>query len=687
MFLNKEHLILEGSFEVKDMNMRLRVEEWGDNTVRVTASPKHSFDYKESVHGMEELEKNPPSTVLISQTDSTIELKNNKLKVVYDGDKLSFYNANALILTEYSRVPSQVRRTIGVDDHIPIKDEPTSSLNVTPYDFSYVDDGSYETQARFEGDAEEKIYGLGGYQEKHLNKNLGTYELMQRNSQTSIPFYLSNKNYGFVWNNASVGTATFSRNKKVWTSNNTDCVDYIITVADDPKGVINNYTAMTGRAPMVNSDVLGLWQSKLRYQTTEEVEEIYNGYKRRNIDLSVLVIDYFHWTDDGDFEFDYNYWSNIDKLSQRLKDNGTRLMVSLWPTVTESSKYYSYYKNNQLLIKSINSEEKIFDGKDILDFSNPLTKKTLKNLLDKNYKSLEIDMFWADQAEPEMDNYRHANYALFQGKLDKVGNKYPYHYVKAISTKDEGSQTTSALPILIRSAWFNSQKHGALAWSGDIESSFESLQRQIQISISMGVAGAPWWTSDIAGFHSGDSESASFKELMVRWFQFATFSPILRMHGDRQPHTQRIGDSGGGKRTSGGPNEIWSFGEEVENILIRFINIREKLKDYILSVYEESHEKGYPIIRPLFLEYPDDPNAWEETSTFMLGEDLLVSPVVKEGMTEMPVYLPKGSKWVNVFTKETYDGGEMHKIKVTLDTLPVFYRQSDQLKQSLKNII
>lgn len=115
----------------------------------------------------------------------------------------------------------------------------------------------------------------------------------------------------------------------------------------------------------------------------------------------------------------------------------------------------------------------------------------------------------------------------------------PINTLSIIYRQSRKIQRSNTEPTLIRSAWFNAQKYGALAWSGDIESSFDSLRRQVQVGLSMGISGITWWTSDIGGFHSGNSQSPVFKELMIRWFQFAVFSPILRMHGDRQPHTQK----------------------------------------------------------------------------------------------------------------------------------------------------
>jgi len=583
MISQKEFKITDNSFVIKYRKELLIVQEWGNNAIRVTSSPNHNFKISNE-YGIEELDKNNKSNIEIKKTENSIELINNNLKVIYDGEHLTFYNKEEIILEEFLRKQSNVRRTIGIDNHIPIKDEPTSSLGISPREFIYNSEKSYNASLRFEGDHTERIFGMGGYQEKNLNKNLGVYELMQRNSQTSIPFYISDKNYGFIWNNASIGEVVFGRKQKIWKSYNTEVIDYIITVGESPKEIIQNYTMMTGKPPKIDKELLGLWQSKLRYQTVDELKEIYNKYKEKEIQLSVLVIDYFHWTADGDFEFDLEYWEGIDKFANELKDNGTKIMVSLWPTVSKNSKYYNYYQNNQMIIRSVSNKDNIFGNSEILDFFNPQTKIHVRNLLEKNYRDLGIPLFWADQAEPEMTNYNHHEYLTYQGNLEKYANKYPYFYIKTIQN-DKFKNYKQGYPSLIRSAWFNSQKYGSLAWSGDIESSFDSLKKQIQIGINMGITGVSWWTSDIGGFHSGDSTTKKFKELLIRWFQYAVFSPILRMHGDRQPHTQRIGNSGGGVRTSGSPNEIWSYGEKTERILTRYTRIRERLKEYIEKLY------------------------------------------------------------------------------------------------------
>lgn len=683
MFLNKDVEVTQNSFVVRQGNQNLIVQEWGKNTVRITCSRNELENINKSQR-IEELNKNIESSFSILKEESQLVLLNNDLKVVYDGEKLVFYYRENQVLKEFSRKQSQVRRTIGIDDHIPIVDAPSSSLNLSPREFHFRSQNTYQAILRFEGDEHEKIFGLGGYQEENLDKNLGSYELMQRNSQTSIPFYLSNKNYGFIWNDASVGEVNFSKNQKKWTSFSTDAIDYLVTVGETPKVILESFTEMTGRSPEMNSDLLGLWQSKLRYQTIDEIKEVYEQYLKRKVHLSVLVIDYFHWTADGDFEFDLNYWQGIKELSKALKETNTQFMVSLWPTVTKESKHYREYVNNQMIIQAKEGSSALFDGKDILDFSNPKTALKLQDLLDKNYRKNEINLFWADQAEPEMDRYEHHRYSVYEGDFSKVANRYPYHYLKAVQSSNQPARNIN--PVLIRSGWFNSQKYGGLAWSGDIESSFASLRKQIQIGLNMGMSGISWWTSDIAGFHSGDSESSSFQELMIRWFQFAVFSPILRMHGDRQPHTQRIGESGGGVRTSGGPNEIWSFGPKVERVLTKFTQIRENLKPYIASVYQESTEYGYPLMRSLFFEFPEDKKTWSETTNYMFGSSLLIVPVVEEAVKEVEVYFPEGQTWIDVFSNEQFYGGQTYNIRLSLEQIPVFCKSGTLLEKELIEI-
>ena len=228
---------------------------------------------------------------------------------------------------------------------------------------------------------------------------------------------------------------------------------------------------------------------------------------------------------------------------------------------------------------------------------------------------------------------------------------------------------------LVRCAWAGSQKFGALVWSGDVDSSFESLRNQLAIGLNMGMAGIPWWTSDIGGFHGGVNTDPSFRECLVRWFQLAVFSPVLRMHGDREPHGKPLGDRGGGLCPSGAGNEIWSFGDEVEAILVAHLQLRERLRPYLRAQMQQAHEHGTPLMRPLCYDFPDDEQAWQIEDAYMFGPDILVAPVLYDGKRQRTVYLPTGCRWRDHARGEIIEGGQVRVADAPLSRIPVFLRE------------
>ena len=209
---------------------------------------------------------------------------------------------------------------------------------------------------------------------------------------------------------------------------------------------------------------------------------------------------------------------------------------------------------------------------------------------------------------------------------------------------------------LVRCAWAGSQRYGALVWSGDIASTWESFRRQICAGMNMGMAGIPWWTTDIGGFHSGDIRDPAFHELLLRWFQWGTFCPVMRLHGARLPKTDHVNKAGQPILDEGAPNEIWSYGPEMEALLTKFIRIRELIRPYVRALMRTAHETGAPLLRPLFYEFPEDAQAWTCKDEFLFGPDLLVAPVLEPGEGGRRVYLPEGS-WTHLFTGETFEGG------------------------------
>jgi alpha-D-xyloside xylohydrolase len=210
--------------------------------------------------------------------------------------------------------------------------------------------------------------------------------------------------------------------------------------------------------------------------------------------------------------------------------------------------------------------------------------------------------------------------------------------------------------------------------SGDIDSSFRSLRNQFAAGLNMGMAGIPWWTTDIGGFHGGTASDPEFRECFTRWFQYATFCPVMRLHGDREPHSAPLGTSGGGVASSGAANEIWSYGEEIYSICESFIGIRTKLLPYIREQMRIAHEKGVPPMRTLFFDYPADPTAWGITDEFLFGPDILVAPVLHSGVRSRAVYLPIGGSWKNAWTGEAFEGGQTIEADAPIERIPVFIR-------------
>jgi alpha-D-xyloside xylohydrolase len=389
------------------------------------------------------------------------------------------------------------------------------------------------------------------------------------------------------------------------------------------------------------------------------------------------VIDFFHWPKQGDWKFDPVYWPDPDAMVRELQEMGVELMVSIWPTVDRESENYAEMLEKGYLIRTERGVRTglDFEGATIhYDATNPAAREFLWNVVKENYYKKGIRIFWLDEAEPEYTVYDFDNYRYYLGTDLEIGNLYPLEHARTFyeGMKREG-QTN--IVNLLRCAWAGSQKYGALVWSGDIASSFASMRNQLAAGLNMGLAGIPWWTTDIGGFHGGNPDDPDFRELFVRWFQWGTFCPVMRLHGDRAPKQPQVGTTGGAHCLSGAPNEIWSYGEEVYQICEKFVRIREKMRDVTRKLMEEAHEKGSPVMRTLFYEFPDDPRCWEVEDEYLFGSHTLVAPIMEAGVKEKKIYLPAGATWKEWESGTCYQGGQEICLPVRLDTIPVFLRE------------
>ena len=536
--------------------------------------------------------------------------------------------------------------------------------------------GNFRLKASFQSDPEEKIYGMGQYQQERMDLKGCSLELAHRNSQASVPFYISSLGYGFLWHNAAVGEVHFGLNVTEWTAENTGQLDYWITAGDTPAQIEEQYADAAGKAPMMPEYGLGFWQCKLRYYNEQQVLDIARGYKEIGITPDVLVIDYYHWPRCGDWRFDEEYFPHPKELVKTLHEMGIETMVSFWPQVDWRSENYEEMKQQGLLVRTNTGIDiqMLFHGNNVfMDATNPRTRAYVWEKVKKNYGDLGIRTYWLDEAEPEFTGYSFDHYRYAAGAVSEIGNIYPREYAR-LFYEGQKADGRDDIVSLIRCAWVGSQRYGALVWSGDIMSTFEDFRKQICAGLHMGLAGIPWWTTDIGGFHGGWNEKPEFRELLVRWFAYGTFCPVMRLHGCRQPASQIVNKAGEVREQTGAGNEIWTWGPEIEKILTGYIRVREKLRGYTRNLMKGAHEKGSPVMRTLFYGFPEDAAAWDVTDEYLYGPDLLIAPVVYAGAKGREVYLPAGASWTCAFDGKVYEGGRSYYVEAPLAVIPVFAR-------------
>ncbi|MBE6731821.1 MAG: glycoside hydrolase family 31 protein [Ruminococcaceae bacterium] len=656
----------------------IRIEGWGKDALRVRTTENKKFT-EENWALSEEVENNAEAYL----TEEGAAIKNGKIRAeLTNFGRIRFLNEkDEVLLTEYYRTMNY-GADFGKDMDLFI------NMYQAARTYRPVGGDNFKVTLQFAADDNEKIFGMGQYQQDNLNLKGSVLDLKQLNTQASVPFYVSNKGYGFYMNNPGIGKATFATNHTEWVFESTKQLDYYITAGDSLKEIEKNYTAVTGRAPEMPEYAMGFWQCKLRYQTQEELLNIARGYYERKIPVDIIVVDFFHWTKMGEWKFDPEFWPDPEAMVKELESMGIKLVVSVWPTVDKDSENMPYMRDNDLLIRTksgLSYQMDCVSPAEFADMTNPETREYVFDIIKNNYLTKGVSQFWLDVAEPEYGAPNHENYRYYKGDGLEVANAFPMEYVKMFY---EGMHKVGRSDVisLVRCAWAGSQKYGALAWSGDVRSTFRTFKRQVKAGLNIGLAGIPWWNADIGGFMGGNIETDEFKELLMRWFAFGAFSPVMRLHGDRDPHTKKPLVSSDGKPCagSGADNEVWSYGENVEKVLRKFIDIRYKLKPYIKEISEEASLNGSPMMRTLFYEFENDKKAWDIEDEYMLGGDLLVAPVFEAGVTERKVYLPAGETWVEIATGIKYEGGAYVKTKADIDVIPVFARENSKVLDLLK---
>lgn len=575
--------------------------------------------------------------------------------------------------------------TISRDGHIRFTDQtgavlleetPIKVVHPRPRSFRSLGGDLFRIEQRFAPQAGERFFGLGQHRHGRLDQKGCVIDLVQRNCEVAIPLAISNRRYGFLWNMPGAGKVELGHTLTRWIADGARQIDYWVTTGDSYQAVMGHYADATGHAPLLPHFASGFWQCKLRYETQEQLLAVAREHRKRGLPLSVIVIDYFHWPAMGDWCFDPQAWPDPQGMVEELKSMGVELMVSVWPAVNPLSKNYEPLRRQGFLLRTERGVPVLFRISDTreprgtyvhyYDPTNPAARAYVWQQIRENYGRYGIRVFWLDACEPEIEPIDLDNLRYHLGNGLEVGCLYPLAHAQGFY---EGltAQGEREIITLCRSAWAGSQRFGAAVWSGDIDSTFESLAAQIPAGINMGMSGIPWWTTDIGGFHGGDPQSPAFRELLVRWFEFGVFCPLTRLHGHRLPH----------QGLTGGPNEVWSYGEEVYRILVEQLQLRERLRPYLMRIMREAHESGSPPMRGLFYEFPDDPQAYEVADQFLCGPDVLVAPILEHGARQRRVYLPQGAQvqqWTCAWTGQTAAPGATVTAAAPLERIPVYLR-------------
>ncbi len=514
----------ENGLEWRENGQLLEVTGWGRDAIRVRATRNHGFgDLPQALVA----EKGTRSETRIEAGCAT--LTSGTLEARISG---------------YGRI--RFFRSGGAEPILEETDWMPGALPLFPAAREFMARGGelFRIEARFAAREGERFYGLGQHKHGLLDQKGAVIELIQRNAEVSIPFLLSSRRYGMLWNNPGIGRVELASNGTRWVAEGSRQMDYVVFGGDSFAAIMESYADATGHAPALPEWAAGFWQSKLRYTSQDELLSVAREYKRRGLPLSVIVVDFFHWTKQGEWEWDPVKWPDPAAMARELDSMGVRLMVSIWPSVNPRASTAAEMRERGFLVGTAHGSDLLYPFMETgeqrpthlhyYDPTNPEARAFLWNKVKKSYHDKGVALYWLDACEPEIYPVEPENLRLHAGAGVEVACIYPFMHQKAFY---DGMRAEGRRDIinLCRSAWAGSQRFGAAVWSGDIRSDWGSLRAQVRAGLNMGMSGIPWWTTDIGGFFGGNIHDPGFRELLVRWFQWALFCPLFRLHGSRDP--------------------------------------------------------------------------------------------------------------------------------------------------------
>jgi alpha-D-xyloside xylohydrolase len=507
----------------------------------------------------------------------------------------------------------------------------------------------------------EAFYGLGQHQAGVWNYRGEAVDLSQDNTNISIPFFLSSNGYGIFWNNTS--RSRFNNrflNALYLSSEVADDIDYYFIYGPEFDKLIAGYRELTGAPPLFGKWAYGFWQCKNKYNTQQEILSIAQKYRDLHIPADDIVQDWFWWNIMGEPTFDKSRYPDPKAMFDQLHQDHFHVMISVWPDFRPGSKTYEYMDQHGFFIDKTEVPGFHPEGQALYDAFNPEARKYYWHLMDEGLFKLGADAWWLDTDEPETED-RETNILVTNktaiGNGARYANMFPLMHTTGVYEGQRSETSQKRVFILSRSAFAGEQRNAATVWSGDIDGDWTFFKKQIPAGLNYSLSGLPYWTTDIGGFVSGYPNDPTYRELFVRWFQFGTFNPILRVHGTRSPNE----------------NELWSYGPDAEKILVKFDRLRYRLLPYIYSLAWMTTSEGYTPMRALVMDFRTDTRAANIGDQFMFGPALMVNPVTEPSITTRPVYLPK-AEWYDFWSGVPVEGPITMNAITPLSRLPLYVR-------------
>ncbi len=527
---------------------------------------------------------------------------------------------------------------------------------------------------RFHMDDNERFYGLGersnafdlkGFRYNLYNRPKYGYEIGARNLNYSIPLVVSSQKYMLFFDNPQKGYADLGETEASimeWGSIG-GLMKYVFIAAPDFKGIASQYAKLTGHQPLPPRWALGNLQSRMAYRSQKETDSIVGLMQKKDFPLDAIILD-FYWFGDsilgtlGRLKWYTPNWPKPYKMINDFKSKGVKTILITEPYILDSLDNFRITDSLGILAKDDQGNSHInygfyFGNGALIDIFKPEAGEWFWKQYKKEIEG-GVAGWWGDLGEPENhpSEIIHVN-----GTADEVHNIYAHYWHKMLFNNYRTEYPNTRLFNLNRAGYAGSQRYSIYPWTGDVSRSWGGLQAQLPLMLHMSLSGLPFIHSDAGGFAQGAKDD----ELYTRWLQMACFSPILRPHG------------------SGIASEPVYFDENTQDIVRKFMKLRNQLHPYLYTLAAESHSLGNPIVRPMFFEFPDDSICYDLGQQYMFGDALLLAPIIVRGQQSRQVYLPENHLWYSFWDQQKYAGGQWIEVDVCLEEIPIFVKAGSYL--------